>query len=271
MTDISLIIAVYNKPENLKLILAACGRQTFRNFEVIIADDGSGPSIAEVVRDALHMYKFPIKHLWHEDKGWRKNVMLNEAIRAAKSDYLTFIDGDCVPHGRFLEDHFTEREEKKVLCGRRAEMSERWSKRLTLEFIESGAFEHMGMAEWLDGIAGKSGNIEEGLRINSKLLRNIFHRKSRGILGSNFSIYKKDLEAINGFDELYNGPGRGEDTDIQFRLELIGVGCKSLRHKAIQFHIYHPLTIQSQMCSQYFEEVRQKSEFWCEHGLIKRA
>lgn len=270
MSEVSLIIAVYNKPENLKLILAACNRQTFRDFEVIIADDGSGSSIADVVRDALQRYKFPIKHLWHEDKGWRKNIMLNKALRASGSDYLVFIDGDCIPHGRFLEDHFSEREKRNVLCGRRAEMSERWSKRLTFGFIESGAYEHIGSAEWLDGITGKAANIEEGLRFEGKFLRNVFHRKVCGILGSNFSIYKKDLESINGFDELYNGPGRGEDTDIQFRLELIGVGCKSLRHKGIQFHIYHTLTTQSQICSQYFEEVRRKGVFWCEHGLVKR-
>lgn len=268
--SLSLIIAVYNKPENLRLILAACNRQTFKDFEVIIADDGSGRQIADLVYDSRKKYEFVIKYLWHEDEGWRKNTMLNKAIRASDSDYLVFMDGDCVPHGRFLEDHFAEREEGKVLCGRRVEMSERWSGQLTIEQIESRNYERIGLVELWENITHKTLNIEEGLRLNSKLLSKTFHPKVRGILGSNFSIFKKDLEAINGFDELYNGPGCGEDSDIQFRLSLVGVGCKPLRHKGIQFHIYHPRTLGSQACIRRFEEVKQKGEFWCEHGLSQK-
>lgn len=268
--SLSLIIAVYNKSENLKLILAACNRQTYKEFEIIIADDGSGPETALVADEARHRYNFQIKHIWHEDKGWRKNTMLNRAIRASERDYLVFIDGDCVPHGRFIEDHISEREANRVLCGRRVEMSERWSRQLTAEDIKSGAYERIGLAELWDALTGKAVSIEEGLRFNNGLLNNVLHRKVRGILGSNFSIYKKDLEAINGFDELYSGPGCGEDSDIQFRLELIGIECKPLRHKGIQFHIYHPQTAGSQACIRRFEEVKQKGEFWCEHGLLKR-
>lgn len=268
--SLSLIIAVYKKSENLKLILAACNRQTFKGFEIVVADDGSGPDIALVVDEARHSYNFQIKHIWHEDKGWRKNTMLNKAIQASESDYLVFIDGDCIPHGRFIEDHISEREDGKVLCGRRVEMSERWSRQLTRELIESGAYERIGLAEFWDAITGKAISIEEGLRFDNRLLNKVLHRKVRGVLGSNFSIYKKDLEAINGFDELYNGPGCGEDSDIEFRLGLIGIECKPLRHKGIQFHIYHPQTAGSQACIRRYEEVKEKGEFWCEHGLSQK-
>lgn len=266
--SISLIIAVYNKPENLRLILAACNRQTNKDFEIIIADDGSGPEIAAVFEDAKQRYALNIKHLWHEDKGWQKNVMLNKAIRASQSDYLAFIDGDCIPHRRFIEDHLSEKEENKVLCGRRAEMSERWSRQLTVEFIESGAYERIGLAELWDGITGKAVNIEEGFRFDNKLINNLLHSKVRGILGSNFSIYKKEIEAINGFDELYDGPGCGEDSDIQFRLGLIGVECKPLRHKGVQFHIYHQRTKGSEDCIQRFEEMKKRGEHCCIKGLV---
>jgi len=267
---LSLIIAVYNRSDNLRLILAAYNRQTFKDFEVIIADDGSGPDIEAVVDEAKKKYEFQIKHIWHEDKGWRKNIMLNKAIRASDSDYLVFTDGDCIPHRRFLEDHFSEREDRKVLCGRRVEMSERWSGQLTVEHILSGAHEQIGLAELWDVIIGKAVNIEEGLRFNSKILSSAFHRKVRGILGSNFSIHKKDIEDINGFDELYNGPGCGEDSDIQFRLGLIGIECKPLRHKGIQFHIHHPRAAASQACIQRFEEMKRKGEFRCKYGLSKK-
>src|SRR5437868_15166164 len=99
---LSLCIAVYNKPHILRLVLGTCARQTLRDFEIIIADDGSKPEIAGVIEEARRMHGLEIQHLWHEDLGWRKNVMLNNAIRAARTDYLVFIDGDCLLHRRFL-------------------------------------------------------------------------------------------------------------------------------------------------------------------------
>ena len=264
---LSLIIAVYNKPEILRLVLAACDRQSMREFEVIVADDGSGPAIAEAVREAQHLYSFPIIHLWHEDAGWRKNTMLNKAIRAAQTEYLVFIDGDCLPSRHFLLDHWQEREPGKVLLGRRVETSARWSEQLSLDAITSGAFDRYRWSEWMDGFRGNALRLEDGLRIKSRLVRTILLRTVRGMLGSNFSAWKRDLVAINGFDELYNGPGCGEDSDIEFRLSLIGVTGKSLRNLAVQYHVHHPVTKVSDACWDRFQEVQQKKEPRCRFGL----
>ena len=264
---LSLIIAVYNKPENLRLVLAACARQSFTDFEIIIADDGSGPAVKDVITDAQQRYTFRIMHLWHEDRGWRKNTMLNNGIRAAKADHLVFIDGDCLPSRHFLLDHWNEREPRRVLMGRRVETSERWSKALSLEIVETGAFEKYGMQEWVDGFKGESLRVEDGIRMPSALVRRLLLRNVRGMLGSNFSAAKQDLEAINGFDELYDGPGCGEDSDIQYRLSLIGVTGKSLRNLAIQYHIWHPLTKVSDACWDRFEMVKKTGEARCTVGL----
>ena len=264
---LSLIIAVYNKPEILRLVLAACDRQSMREFEVVVADDGSGPAIAEAVREAQHLYSFPIIHLWHEDAGWRKNMMLNKAIRAAQTEYLVFIDGDCLPSRHFLLDHWQEREPGKVLLGRRVETSARWSEQLSLDAITSGAFDRYRWSEWMDGFRGNALRLEDGLRIKSRLVRTILLRTVRGMLGSNFSAWKRDLVAINGFDELYNGPGCGEDSDIEFRLSLIGVTGKSLRNLAVQYHVHHPVTKVSDACWDRFQEVQQKKEPRCRFGL----
>ncbi len=264
---LSLVIAVYNKPDILRLVLAACARQSKTDFEVIVADDGSGPGVADAVREAQQHSFFPITHLWHEDKGWRKNTMLNKAIRAARTDYLVFIDGDCLPSRHFLLDHWQEREQKTVLLGRRVETSRRWSQNLTMESIASGSFERYGWQEWMDGLRGDALRMEDGLRIKSRLLRTLLLRKVRGMLGSNFSAWKQDLAAVNGFDELYDGPGCGEDSDIQFRLSLLGVAAKSLRNLAIQYHVHHPLTKVSDACWDRFQEVQKKREPRCRFGL----
>jgi glycosyltransferase involved in cell wall biosynthesis len=258
---------VYNKPEILRLVLAAVARQSFTDFELIIADDGSGPAIADIVAGARTRAPFPLTHLWHEDRGWRKNTILNHAIRASAGTHIVFIDGDCLPSRHFLLDHWNEREAGKVLIGRRVETSRRWTERLTIEMVEGGEFEHLGWEEIKDGFAGRSLRVEDGVRIPSRMIRRLLLRNVRGMLGSNFSAAKTDLEAVNGFDELYDGPGCGEDSDIQYRLSLIGVTGKSLRNLAVQYHLWHPVTKVSDACWDRFQEVRQTSRPRCLHGL----
>ena len=265
--DLSLIISVYNREEVLRLVLAAVQRQSFRRFEVIVADDGSGPAVKDVVDESRAEYGLSITHLWQEDAGWRKNRILNSAVRASCSSYLVFIDGDCLPGKDFLLDHYTEREDGKVLLGRRVEMSKRWAGKLTLAKVMSGRFERIGIPELLDGALGKALRIEDGIRITSPSIRELIGRKSATILGSNFSLPKKDLVAINGFDETYDGPGHGEDSDIQYRLSLIGVTGKSLRNLAVQYHVYHPRTEPSERSLRRFEEVKRSGDPTCRVGL----
>jgi glycosyltransferase involved in cell wall biosynthesis len=268
---LSLITAVYNKPESLRLVLAAASRQSFTDFELIVADDGSGPAIADVVAEARLSHQFPIIHLWHEDRGWRKNTILNHAVRVSRADHLVFIDGDCLPSRHFLLDHWNERAERKILMGRRVETSERWSRLLVLEDVESGAFEKLGWEEAWDGLRGRSLRVEDGIRIPSRFLRLLLLRNVRGMLGSNFSVARRDLLAINGFDELYNGPGCGEDSDIQYRMSLLGVSGKSLRNLAIQYHIWHPLTKASESSRLRFAEIQKTREARCSHGIFSLA
>lgn len=264
---LSLIISVYNKARELEFVLAACARQSFSEFEVIIADDGSGPDVRSVVDEARSRSPFPITHLCHEDHGWRKNAALNNAIRASMAEYLVFIDGDCLPSRHFLTDHWNEHEPDRVLLGRRVETSERWSRELTLEKVRDGSFEKYGWMEWYDGLMGKSMRVEDGIRITSRLLRTVLLRNVRGMLGSNFSVEKRHLVAINGFDERYEGPGCGEDSDIQYRLSLIGVTGKSMRNLAVQYHIWHPATKTSQASWDRFDRVKKTREPRCAAGL----
>ena len=270
MSNLSLIISVYNKPEILRYVLAACARQSFSDFEVIIGDDGSGPAIRQVVEEARSSYSFPLTHLWHEDLGWRKNVMLNNCIRTATGTHLVFIDGDCLPSRHFLADHWNNRQEQKTLLGRRVMTSRRWSEGLTLDQIRDGSFEKIGFRELIESFRGELSHMEEGIRIASPFFRKILRRKAKGMLGSNFSVAKGHLVAVNGFDELYDGPGCGEDTDIEYRLSLIGVTGASLRNLAIQFHVYHPWTKTSQACWDRFHKiVKGTTDPRCKMGLEK--
>lgn len=265
---LSLIVSVYNKAERLRLVLAACERQSFDDFEVIVGDDGSGEEVADLIMSVQPSCRFPIVHLWHEDKGWRKNTMLNKAIRAARGSHLVFIDGDCLPSTHFLRDHWSSRRPGGVLLGRRAEMSRRWSDSMTVEKIRNGSYERLGWREFRESLRGEMSRFEEGIRIPSSFLRTILLRRARGMLGSNFSAGKEDLVAINGFDEVYTGPGCGEDTDIEYRLSLIGVTGISMRNLAIQFHLHHPRAGTSQASWDRFHTiVKHSREPRCASGL----
>src|SRR5690242_14771033 len=107
--SLTVVVAVYNAAHYLELVLCALRRQSMPDFEVVIADDGSGPPIAELLGTAAG--GLLLRHCWQPDEGFRKNRMLNEAVARSATDYLLFIDGDCVPHRHFVRDHWLHRRE----------------------------------------------------------------------------------------------------------------------------------------------------------------
>jgi glycosyltransferase involved in cell wall biosynthesis len=241
-SSISLIISFYNKIELLKLIFTALERQTYRDFEVIIADDGSKPEVVEEIKRIQSNYFFPIKHVWHEDNGWQKNIILNKAIVVSEAEYLIFIDGDCIPHRRFIQEHVENRSRNIVVCGRRVMLTEKISNKLTIEKIKKSYLDFNVclplLVETIFG--GKKTYLENMIRIRNPLLRKILlKRRKRYLLGCNYSIWKSDILKVNGFDERFILPGTGEDIDLEARLSRTGVYTVSIKHLATIFHFYH--------------------------------
>jgi len=269
MVKTSVIAAFYNNIKYLKLVLAGFQRQTEVDFELIIADDGSSEEVVREIESFTSSYSFRIKHIWHPDKGFRKNKILNQAILLSETDYLIFIDSDCVPHSNFVEEHLKEKESNTVLTGRRVNLSQKITNELTEQEIRNGFLENQYLKIIEDGLFGKSFDVEKGFYIKNKFLRRTLNKKYRGLLGCNFSLYKKDLLAINGFDERYKAPSIGEDSDVEFRLSLNGVKVKSLNHIAVQYHLYHKLQERLQKNLDLFNEVKISSLAFTPFGLIK--
>lgn len=274
MSKVSLIISVYNKTKELELIFYALTVQSFNDFEVIIAEDGNDPGMKELVDKWNKESKLIIKHLSQEDKGFRKNKILNEAIRNSSADYLVFFDGDCIPHPEFTEAHFLNRQHETVLCGRRINLTKALSERINKESILNLNYAGIKLSEIIFSSLNRKKNefnfnIEEGFIIKNKTLRTLITNRDEHILGCNFSVHKNLLERINGFDENYEGPGLGEDSDIEFRLRLISAKFVSVRNLAVQYHLYHPKTIESQKNMEYFNTVKERKEYFCKNGLVK--
>lgn len=269
MLKATLIVSFYKKIEYLKLLFSGLESQSINDFEVIIADDGSSPDIIDKIQKLLTNSNINSKHIWHEDKGFRKNKILNKAIQVSLTDYLIFIDGDCVPHPKFIEEHIINSAKGVCLTGRRVNLSEKFTKKLTTDKIKSGYIQSKFHKIIIDGIVGKSFDVEKGFYFNSEIFRRYFNKKKRGVLGCNFSLYKNDMLRINGFDERYEAPSIGEDSDIEFRLDLTGVEIKSLNNVAVQYHLYHKLLPRPQINADLFEKVKKEKIAFTKFGIEK--
>ena len=248
-------------------MLAGFERQSLKEFEVIIADDGSDAEFMKQINSITNLLPFPVLHIRQDDKGFRKNKILNKAILASRSDYLIFIDGDCIPHSEFVREHLNHKQKNTCFTGRRVNLSEKMTKQLSPELIRKGYLEKNYLKLITDGLFGQSFYVEKGFYVKSKNLRNILNKKNRGLLGCNFSLNKEDMLEINGFDERYEAPSVGEDSDVQFRLELKGTKIKSLNNIAIQYHLYHKLQERPQKNLDLFHQVKESSISFTPFGI----
>jgi glycosyltransferase involved in cell wall biosynthesis len=269
MIKASLIISFYNNINYLKLIAAGLERQSFREFEIIIADDGSSKESVNEVAKLSAKLPFSLKHVWQEDKRFRKNKILNKAVLAASSDYIIFIDGDCIPHSHFVQEHYAHKKEGTCFTGRRVNLSPKITSLLTESNIKNGYLENHFLSLIVDGIFGKSYDVEKGFYTSNFMVRNLLNMKRRGILGCNFSLYKSDLLKINGFDERYECPSVGEDSDIQYRLELIGIKIKSLKYMAVQYHLYHERQHHPQENLDLFAQIKLSAIPFTPYGILR--
>lgn len=266
----TIIITFYNKPDLLKLVLAGFERQSVKDYEIIIADDGSNEKVVAELQQIFNSSPLHIRHIWHPDNGWQKNLIMNKAIMAAETEYLIFTDGDCIPHRHFVKEHLQARERNHVLTGRRVLLSKRVSEFLTAKKVRMGLLEKM-LFPWMlaEKIFGQGQFVENGIYFRSKWIRNRINKKDRGLLGSNFSLHKADVIAVNGFDERYLSPYVGEDTDLDVRLRQYGCKYRHLKHLAIQYHYYHPRLAYSESNLMILEENKKLTNGYTPFGIKK--
>ncbi|MCX6165969.1 MAG: glycosyltransferase [Ignavibacteriae bacterium] len=273
MYNATLIISVYKKIDELEIILSSLQKQSFtKEYEILIADDGSGEEMRKFIEQSKKTYGLDLKHITHKDIGFRKSKILNEAIKNAKSDYLIFIDGDCIPHNHFIEAHIKNKRPNAVLSGRRVMLGKKISEGVIKSYKKHKSFEITFSRLLMDSIRSKNASIhiEEALYIENEQARNLINAKKTNLLGCNFSIPKCLIEKVNGFDEDYTGPGIGEDTDLEYRLRQISANFKSLRNLAIVYHLYHTKTIEERKNYDYFHNyVKNSGKYFCKNGLIK--
>ena len=266
----SLLIAVYKGVRELELVLTGFCRQSRLEFELVIADDGSGPEMRTFVESFSRSSPFPVLYVSQPDLGFRKCRILNEAIRASSAPYLIFSDADCIPHPDFVRAHLKHQQARTVLCGRRVNLSPQMSRSLTPPDVLAGKLDHWSLRLVLDALLGRAGHLEEGLVIQNRLAQRWLHRAEPVLFGCNYSLPRPLLEEVNGFNEDFVDYW-GEDMELGYRLRAAGAQLRWVRHQAIQYHLHHePRTRTDKSCA-LLEQARANPTPVCSNGLRKLA
>ncbi len=234
--DISVIISTYNSPKWLQKVLWSFEVQTFKNFEVVIADDGSDIETKTLIETMSSQVSYPIQHIWHEDNGFQKTIILNKATVASKGDYLVYTDGDCMARADFLQVHETRKEAGYFLSGGYFKLPMNISEAITESDIkEQRCFD----INWLkqQGLKSSFKNNKITSKGAKERLLNKFTPTTATWNGHNASGYKSDILAVNGYDERMQYGG--EDRELGERLFNAGLKAKQIRYSGICLHLDH--------------------------------
>jgi glycosyltransferase involved in cell wall biosynthesis len=256
--SIAVIVSTYDKPVYLRRVLRALGNQTSPPDEVMVADDGSDENTAQVFKDWAAKWSGRCEHLWQTHDGFRRSRILNEAIAQARAEYLVFLDGDSVPHPRFISDHRRLARPDRFVQGHRALIG------------------HRSARTFGDGDFGKD-RREALIEGDVQGWKNVFRwpfpwrqkrRDLNGVRGCNLAIWRENLAKVNGYNEEFTGWGR-EDSELAVRLINSGVLRIDVRGWALCYHLWHTpvsrseLRANDQLLAQAVAEARQT----CRIGL----
>ncbi len=229
---LSVIVTTYNRPDALVKVLDGLLSQTVLPHEIIIADDGSTDETAQAVKPFIdNQHTVNVIHAWHEDKGFRAAAVRNLAIRKSSGDYLVCLDGDCIPEKHFIEDHLALAREKTFFQGKRLLVGEKIQHTLTAAAVRNK------FSLFLLALQGNLSNAHHLVRI--PWFPCIKTRRLSGIRSCNMGFFKKDIVAVNGFNEDFSGWGR-EDSELAVRLYNLGLMRREHPFMAVCFHLWHP-------------------------------
>ncbi len=253
--SISLIISASARPTALDKVLRGVSLQTQPPDEIIVADDASPPPSYEVAMN--WQPKLPhLRYFQALDAGAGKTAVLNTSIAAAKGEYLVLLDGDCVPHARLIGDHSDLAEEGFWVQGRRCFVRQR-------HFMDF-SIEKTPALQWM--FDGRITGWHKGLRLPFPIVKRNMGKSD--ITGCNMGAWRKDILAVNGYDEDYINWG-GEDADIGVRLYHLGRKRKMVCGRAIVYHLNHPPADRKfrELRKQRLSETIRSGKIRCQRGI----
>ena len=241
---ISVIVTTYNREDALEAVLSALSGQTDREFEVVVADDGSRPTTAALIERWKGRLGVPLSHVWQADRGFRAAEIRNRALLAARGDYCVFLDGDCIARADFVATHRRLAERGWFVTGNRVLLS----RELTAAVLREGVLpQTWNLAQWINRRAqGGVNRLAAVLRLPLGPLRKLRPGQWLGARSCNLAVWRSDLERVDGFDASFRGWGR-EDSDLLIRLLHSGVRRKDGRFATGVIHLWHEEEDRSQL------------------------
>lgn len=255
----SLIVSTYNWCEALQLCLNSILRQSQQPDEIVIADDGSKEETRKLISEFAKKAPIPVIHVWHEDIGFRKTIILNKAMAKCSGDYIIQVDGDLILHKHFIKDHTHFAKPNTFICGSRVKIKTI----LTKQILET---KDINVPKWNKGLK----NPINGLHCVylSPLLQYWHQNDFLYARGCNMAFWKKDSIRINGYNEEMVGWGR-EDSEFACRLANSGVSKRFLKFAGIVFHLDHKKCSNSNVGinNEITQQTNSEKRIWCNKGI----
>lgn len=202
--EASVIIPAYNAEKTIGNCISSILNQSFRDFEIIVVDDGSSDNTAEVVKG------FPSVKLLRQ-KNLGPAAARNNGGTHASGGYLVFLDSDCVANRNWLREMLAPFKDRAIagVQGRyKNKQKELIARFIHLEIEER--YEKMAKHRYID------------------------------FIGSYSAAYRVDVfKEMKGFDTFFP-MASGEDTDLSFRIHEAGYKM-IFNPKAIVYHS-HPIS-----------------------------
>jgi len=267
---VSIIIAVYKDIEALSLIIEALKKQTYKNFEVVVAEDNDSDEMKKYVASIEGL---EVKHTFQKDDGVRKSRSQNNGILASSGEYLIFLDGDIIPYSTFVQGHVDLAQKDRVLAGRRVNLNAELTKKFRNKSLSSYTLEKfyflLGFALMFD----RNARFEQGIHIDANsIIYKLFisnRKRNTSLIGCNFSCYKEAMLNINGFDESYGESSLPDDMDLDWRFRAYGLKLHSCKNVANTFHLYHKKQDNPTSQEQWdrFNKNKKEKKYVCDEGL----
>ncbi len=276
--EIAVVITTYNNPKSLELCLLSLTNQTFMNFEVFVADDGSGDDTRELIAKFKSEHEnLRIYHIWHPDQGYRKAKINNNVFAQIDPDrfpVVICIDHDVILHRRFIEDHFKIHSKESfrplIFMGRRVDLSDQLTKTITPENVLHFN-QGMSLSLFCSGLRGDTKNVLRSLRMDLPKPLAVLLKRDRALdlLGSNFSISTRVLLDVNGYNEDFKSYW-GEDGDLYVRVRNSGVKMIGKIGYAVQWHLYHERLVETPEHVAMYRALLENHEYKrCVNGIKK--
>ena len=258
----SLVIATYNWPEALELVLLSILKQSVLPNEILIADDGSTKETKHLIERYSSKFKSEIKHIWQKDHGFQKTSILNKSIAKASGDYIIQIDGDIIIHTHFVKDHIQMAEKGFFIHGSRTFLNNATTQKAIKNSIINFSIFSFGMKNRFNSLHSS---------FLSKFLSNK-NKSLKGTRGCNFSLWKEDFIKVNGYNEDMNGWGK-EDTELSVRLMNSGLQKLKLKCLTVCYHLNHKISSKKgyNINNNILKIVVEEKKVFCSNGINKYA